>query len=85
MMNDNKNSSSRAGMMGDGTEEQKLGQPGAPNARNGKDEVEEAFGKGKGEASHSQGDVTDQVSNDASDAKATPEDKLPKDNSHNFT
>ena len=26
----------------------------------------------------------DQVSNDASDAKVAPEDKLPKDNSHNF-
>lgn len=33
------------GMMGDGTEEQNLGQPGDPGARIGKDEVEEAFGK----------------------------------------
>ena len=32
------------GMMGDGTEEQNLGQPGNPGARIGEDEVKEAFG-----------------------------------------
>jgi hypothetical protein len=34
------------GMLGDGTEEQNLGQPGNPAARIKKDEVDEAFGKG---------------------------------------
>ena len=33
------------GMMGDGTEEQNLDQPGNPDARIGQDEVDEAFGK----------------------------------------
>jgi hypothetical protein len=33
------------GMLGDGTEEQNLNQPGNPEARIKKDEVEEAFGK----------------------------------------
>jgi hypothetical protein len=33
------------GMMGDGTEEQNLGQPGIPAARIKKDEVAAAFGK----------------------------------------
>jgi hypothetical protein len=33
------------GMMGDGTEEQNLGQPGNPAARIKKDEVAGAFGK----------------------------------------
>jgi hypothetical protein len=33
------------GMMGDGTEEQNLGQPGNPAARIKKDEVDSAFGK----------------------------------------
>jgi hypothetical protein len=33
------------GMMGDGTEEQNLGQPGNPAARIKKDEVDAAFGK----------------------------------------
>jgi hypothetical protein len=33
------------GMMGDGTEEQNLGQPGNPDARIKKDEAEAAFGK----------------------------------------
>jgi hypothetical protein len=32
------------GMMGDGTEEQNLGQPGNPAARIKKDEVDAAFG-----------------------------------------
>ena len=36
---------SHPGMMGDGTEEQDLGQPGTPGARITEDEVEEAFGK----------------------------------------
>jgi hypothetical protein len=33
------------GMMGDGTEEQNLGQPGNPDARIEKDEVDAAFAK----------------------------------------
>ena len=32
-------------MMGDGTEEQNLGQPGTPSARIKKDEVDTAFAK----------------------------------------
>lgn len=36
---------SRPGMMGDGTEEQNLGQPGNPSARIKKEEVGAAFGK----------------------------------------
>ena len=71
------------GMMGDGTEEQNLGQPGDTSARITKDEVEEAFDTDK--AKTGQGSVTDKVSNDMSDAKQTPEDTMPKDNSHNFT
>ena len=35
------------GMMGDGTEEQNLGQPGNPAARIKKDEVDAAFGNGE--------------------------------------
>jgi hypothetical protein len=35
------------GMMGDGTEEQNLGQKGNPDARIKKDEVDAAFGKDK--------------------------------------
>jgi hypothetical protein len=38
---------SHPGMMGDGTEEQNLGEPGNPAARIKKDEVEAAFGKKK--------------------------------------
>ena len=37
---------SHPGMMGDGTEEQNLGQPGNPAARIKKDEVDAAFDKG---------------------------------------
>ena len=37
----------RPGMMGDGTEEQNLGQPGNPAARIKKDEVDAAFGNGE--------------------------------------
>jgi hypothetical protein len=33
------------GMMGDGTEEQNLNEPGDPSARINKDEIEAAFGK----------------------------------------
>ena len=33
------------GVMGDGTEEQNLGQPGDPSKRITEDEVDEAFGK----------------------------------------
>jgi hypothetical protein len=35
-----------SGMMGDGTEEQNLGQPGNPAARIKKNEVDAAFAKG---------------------------------------
>jgi hypothetical protein len=35
------------GMMGDGTEEQNLGQPGNPKARIKQDEVDAAFAKDK--------------------------------------
>ena len=59
---------SRPGVMGDGTEEQNLDQPGNPDARIKADEVEEAFGGAKR----------------SDEAAATPEDTLPKDNSHNF-
>jgi hypothetical protein len=38
---------SHPGMMGDGTEEQNLGQPGDPKARIKKDEVDAAFAKGE--------------------------------------
>jgi hypothetical protein len=37
---------SHPGMMGDGTEEQNLGQPGDPAARIKEEEVDAAFGKG---------------------------------------
>jgi hypothetical protein len=37
---------SHPGMMGDGTEEQNLGERGEPAARIKKDEVDAAFGKG---------------------------------------
>ena len=40
-----KKTDAHPGMMGDGTEEQNLGQPGNPAARIKKDEVEAAFGK----------------------------------------
>jgi hypothetical protein len=38
-----KNDGSQPGVLGDWTEEQNLGQPGNPDARIKKDEVEEAF------------------------------------------
>jgi hypothetical protein len=40
-----KSSTQHPGMMGDGTEEQNLGQPGNPAARIKEDEVDAAFGK----------------------------------------
>ena len=40
-----KNDGSQPGVMGDGTEEQNLGQRGNPGARITEDEVREAFGK----------------------------------------
>jgi hypothetical protein len=40
-----KPATSKPGMMGDGTEEQNLDQPGNPAARINKDEVADAFGK----------------------------------------
>ena len=42
---DQKNDGSQPGVMGDGTEEQNLGQPGNPAARITEDEVKAAFGK----------------------------------------
>ena len=39
------NPAGHPGMMGDGTEEQNLGQPGDPGARIKKDEVDAAFAK----------------------------------------
>jgi len=42
-----KSTTAHPGMMGDGTEEQNLGQPGNPAARIKKDEVEASFGKDK--------------------------------------
>ena len=42
-----KKTDSRPGMMGDGTEEQNLDQPGKPDARIKQDEVDEAFGEKK--------------------------------------
>jgi hypothetical protein len=41
-----KSAAAHPGMMGDGTEEQSLGQPGNPAARIKKDEVDAAFAKG---------------------------------------
>jgi hypothetical protein len=40
-----KSATPHPGMMGDGTEEQNLGQPGNPAARIKKDEVDAAFAK----------------------------------------
>jgi hypothetical protein len=45
--NAKKPAASHPGMMGDGTEEQNLGQPGNPAARIKEDEVDAAFGKNK--------------------------------------
>jgi hypothetical protein len=42
---DSKKNTPHPGMMGDGTEEQNLGQPGNPAARIKKDEVNAAFSK----------------------------------------
>ena len=44
------NPATHTGMMGDGTEEQNLGQPGNPAARIKKDEVDAAFAKGSKKA-----------------------------------
>jgi hypothetical protein len=45
-----KTATSHPGMMGDGTEEQNLGQPGDPSARIKEDEVDAAFAKGPAKA-----------------------------------
>jgi hypothetical protein len=45
-----KNDGSQPGVMGDGTEEQNLGQPGNPKARITEDEVREAFAEKPAEA-----------------------------------
>ena len=42
---DTRKQADHPGMMGDGTEEQNLGQKGNPSARIRKDEVDAAFGK----------------------------------------
>ena len=47
-MTDGKTTDSHPGMMGDGTEEQNLGQPGHPGARITREEVEAAFDDGAG-------------------------------------
>jgi hypothetical protein len=44
-----RNDGSQPGVMGDGTEEQNLGQPGNPGARITEDEVREAFEKKPGD------------------------------------
>ena len=44
---DSKTATEHPGMMGDGTEEQNLGQRGNPAARIKEDEVDEAFSKKK--------------------------------------
>jgi hypothetical protein len=43
---DSKTAATHPGMMGDGTEEQNLGQRGNPAARIKEDEVDDAFSKG---------------------------------------
>jgi hypothetical protein len=48
----NSPATSHPGMMGDGTEEQNLGQPGHPGARIKKDEVDAAFAKDKDTKKH---------------------------------
>ena len=45
-----KNPATHVGMMGDGTEEQNLGQPGNPAARIKKEEVDAAFAKDRKKA-----------------------------------
>jgi hypothetical protein len=47
-MADNDNHERHPGMMGDGTEEQNLGQPGNPAARITQEDVQAAFDDGKG-------------------------------------
>ena len=44
-MSDDPKKDPHPGMMGDGTEEQNLGQPGDPSKRITEDEVEDAFSK----------------------------------------
>lgn len=46
-MSDEKTHTSPDGMMGDGTEEQNLGQKGDPSKRITEDEVKAAFGEGE--------------------------------------
>jgi hypothetical protein len=59
-----KNDGSQPGVMGDWTEEQDLGQPGHPEDRIKKDEVDAAFGAeregaGRGRPSHTGGRPTE--------------------------
>lgn len=54
------NDGSQPGVMGDGTEEQNLGQPGNPEARITEDEVKEAFGEDD-EADEDEFDADDEV------------------------
>ena len=85
MTNSPKSPQLKPGMLGDGTEEQNLNQKGDPSARVTQADVDTAFDVAKDKpAASGKGSVTDQVSNDLSDAEEAPEDALPKDNSHNF-
>jgi len=52
---DQKNDGSQPGVMGDGTEEQNLGQPGDPSKRITEEEVQEAFKNGGGQQGGGQG------------------------------
>jgi hypothetical protein len=52
---------SQPGVMGDWTEEQNLGQPGNPDARIGKDEVDAAFAGDKPQGDKSRPDYPDEL------------------------
>ena len=58
------------GMMGDGTEEQDLGQPGDPGARIGQNEVEAAFGASVASEARS---INDARQDSSDDERATNE------------
>lgn len=65
------------GMMGDGTEEQNLGQVGDPSARIGQDEVQQAFSAAKEPRSFMDKDAAMDMAGDmASKAKDAAADKL---------
>ncbi len=77
-----KDQTGHPGMMGDGTEEQNLGQKGNPDARIGEDEVEQAFS-----AAGRTGKADDTATTGMADAAAQTEAvaQTPKDDSHNPT